>query len=179
MWVFSPLRDAPDYSSKWDITAPLITRHNQTLSTYNVHVYKVQTESIYTYGLCAMGRDTSGRPPGTSKSPEFGQAFVRAFVSNHQCLLFEEWANALRDPGANKYTTASAGHKHRKQLCGRGCGGQLKTHMPCYINIHGHTDMCHIQDIRSGGLHFLKSWDRFLKFVQDLTASFWRELHGF
>ncbi len=91
MWVFSPLRDAPDYSSKWDITAPLITRHNQTLSTYNVHVYKVQTESIYTYGLCAMGRDTSvdRRAPLNPRSSDKPSSGPSSAITNVYCSRSE------------------------------------------------------------------------------------------
>lgn len=113
--MFSPLWDAPYYSSLF-ITAPLITRHNQTPSMYSLMlqcacIQSPNWEYLHLRSLC-HGQGYIGRPLGTSKSPEFGEAGTRAFVSNHQCLLFEEWANALRDPGANKYTAASAGHKH-------------------------------------------------------------------
>ncbi len=151
MWVFSPLWDAPDYSSlcKRGITAPLITRHNQTPSTvwcYNVRVYKVQTESIYTYGLCAMGRDTSvdRRAPLNHRSSEKpgpgpSSAITNVYCSRSErmlCGILEQTNTPQPRQGIN--TGSPPRPPHRKQLCGRGCGGQLKTHMPRYVNIHGH-----------------------------------------
>lgn len=142
-------------------------------------------EYLHLRSLC-YGQGYIGRPPATSKSPEFGEAgtgpssaITNVYCSRSEpmlCGILEQTNTPQPRQGIN--TGSPPRPPHRKQLCGRGCGGQLKTHMPRYINIHGHTDMCHIQDIRSGGLHFLKSWDRFLKFVQDLTASFGWELHG-
>ncbi len=135
-------------------------------------------EYLHLRSLC-YGQGYIGRPPGTSKSPEFGQAgtgpssaITNVYCSRSErmlCGILEQTNTPQPRQGINTGSSSADG------------GVEDSWKHTCHAtSTFTAIQTCeHIQDIRSGGLHFLKPWDRFLKFVQDLTASFWRELHGF
>ncbi len=150
-------------------------------------VYTRSKLRVFTLTVSVPGRDTSvdRRAPLNHRSSEKpgpgpSSAITNVYCSRSErmlCGILEQTNTPQPRQGINTGSPLAL-HTGSSSADG-GVEDSWNTHATLRQHSRPHIQTCHIQDIRSGGLHFLKSWDRFLKFIQDLTASFGWELHGF